>query len=189
MFCTYCGKESSDYQKVCACCGAELAEERRAEFATQSVWDTTQSTTPTVASAPGRRFLKVTCILLIIFGGIAAFSSLSSLAMIDTLLFWVGGEAMRGTLILSYSLGILSGLVALAMGILGVMWCAKREKAKVLLGIGIASIALLMLSYGISVSMETWQFWDMSWTLWLLPFDLALPILFIIGAVKNRVRD
>ena len=123
-------------------------------------------------NTPGRKFLKVVGVLYIVFAGI------------DLLFGLIGmDESLVGSLLeeatgVSLPLIIIGGLYHLFVGIMGVKFCSTLEKASILMIIGIIDLVWDCINLIINFQ-------------WMYLAGLALPILFIIGAYKNKnsLRD
>lgn len=142
--------------------------------------------------APGKGFLKVVGILLIIggvFGFIGAASnafvasalSSGSLDSATTAIYEQAGltaETFQAGIITS----VIQGVIYLAAGILGVANCNKIEKANICFICGIVLIAFVLVNAGISA--VTTGFTALSVVSILA--SLILPLLYFWGALKNR---
>lgn len=125
----------------------------------------------------GKNFLKVCGILMIIFGAIAMIVNLVAflgVLALDTLL---GGS------IIGLTIGALISLVGAVMqfvaGIVGVKNCDKPEKATACVGWGIVVAAFAVIGQIISVLCGG------DFSIVSLAIGLVLPVLYIIGGVKN----
>ncbi|MDD6488748.1 MAG: hypothetical protein PUG48_02900 [Clostridia bacterium] len=137
--------------------------------------------------ANGSKFLKVTGILMIIFGSIAIVVSIIALMGIGALNAFsnaVGATSyVAKDLTLLYVggfLALLSSVVELVAGIIGVANAQKPEKAKVCMiwGILVAVMCILGNIFTL-IGGGDFQFFS-------LLTGLALPVLYIIGAYKNQ---
>lgn len=129
--------------------------------------------------APGRTLLKVTGIILIVFGAIAA---------LGAILILVAGGLLAGNPGLEQYASILAGGFAaaagvvmlisaaanIAVGAIGVKHCNNLEKAQTCFILGIVITALQLVGLFING-------FDFSGLL-----GLALPVLYLLGAIKNR---
>ena len=140
-----------------------------------------------MTKAPGKNFLLVTGILYIVFNAFAAMIFPLTMLTINSWLWMFGGEAMRDMWMLLYTLAILLSLFAVAVGIMGVAFCNKIHKAGLLLGVVIVCTALSII-FNLVYTAAILNFsGEMGFlTIIGIPFGLVLPILFIIGAVKNK---
>ena len=126
----------------------------------------------------GRKFLKVTGILMIIggafgiIGGIVAMIGAGALAAVL--------ETSAGGLMLASALILASAVFQLIAGIMGVKNCDKPEKAQTCLVMGII-VAILSVSGNIISNVLGSNFNILSYAT-----GLIIPILYIIGAVKNK---
>ena len=126
----------------------------------------------------GRKFLKVTGILMIIggafgiIGGIVAMIGAGALAAVL--------ETSAGGLMLASALILASAVFQLIAGIMGVKNCDKPEKAQSCLVMGVI-VAILSVSGNIVSNVLGSSFNIMSYAT-----GLIIPVLYIIGAVKNK---
>ena len=126
----------------------------------------------------GRKFLKVTGILMIIggafgiIGGIVAMIGAGALAAVL--------ETSAGGLMLASALILASAVFQLIAGIMGVKNCDKPEKAQSCLVMGVI-VAILSVSGNIISNVLGSNFYILSYAT-----GLIIPILYIIGAVKNK---
>ncbi len=128
----------------------------------------------------GTGFLKVTGILMIIFGSIMLVITLlgiSALVYLDSQLM---GIMSLETLYVAAVLSLIGAVVQFVAGIVGVKNCRNPQKAGLCLGFGIATAvistagALLAPLAGSEINFVS------------IIFGLVLPILFILGAIKNK---
>ncbi len=126
----------------------------------------------------GRKFLKVTGILMIIggafgiIGGIVAVIGAGALAAVL--------ETSAGGLMLASALILASAVFQLIAGIMGVKNCDKPEKAQSCLVMGVI-VAILSVSGNIISNVLGSDFNIFSYAT-----GLIIPVLYIIGAVKNK---
>ena len=126
----------------------------------------------------GRKFLKVTGILMIIggafgiIGGIVAMIGAGALAAVL--------ETSAGGLMLASALILASAVFQLIAGIMGVKNCDKPEKAQSCLVMGVI-VAILSVSGNIISNVLGSNFNILSYAT-----GLIIPVLYIIGAVKNK---
>ena len=129
----------------------------------------------------GRKFLKVTGILMIIggafgiIGGIVAMIGAGALAAVL--------ETSAGGLMLASALILASAVFQLIAGIMGVKNCDKPEKAQSCLVMGVI-VAILSVSGNIISNVLGSSFDILSYAT-----GLIIPILYIIGAVKNKETE
>jgi len=138
-------------------------------------------------NAPGRKFLLVTGILFIVFNAIGALLTPMTLMTIDFWLPMFGGEAMRGTWTLIYVGSIILSLFAVLVGILGVAFSNKVEKGGLLVVLAVVTVVSSVV-YNIVYTVNIMNYsGEMGiGTIVGIPISLVLPILFIIGAMKNK---
>ena len=126
----------------------------------------------------GRKFLKVTGILMIIgsafgiIGGIVALIGAGALAAVL--------ETSAGGFIFASVLILASAIFQLIAGIMGVKNCNKPEKAQSCLIMGVI-VALLSVAGNIITSVLGSSFNIMSYAT-----GLVIPVLYILGAAKNK---
>ena len=126
----------------------------------------------------GRKFLKVTGILMIIgaafgiIGGIVAMIGVGAMAAVL--------ETSAGGLMFASVLILASAVFQLIAGIMGVKNCDKPEKAQSCLVMGVI-VAILSVAGNVTSSVLGSSFNITSYVT-----GLVIPVLYIIGAVKNR---
>ena len=126
----------------------------------------------------GSKFLKVTGILMIIggafgiIGGIVAMIGVGALAAVL--------ETSAGGLMLASVLILASAVFQLIDGIMGVKNCDKPEKAQSCLIMGVI-VAILSVSGNVISNVLGSDFNIFSYAT-----GLIIPVLYIIGAVKNK---
>ena len=126
----------------------------------------------------GRKFLKVTGILMIIggafgiIGGIVAMIGAGALAAVL--------ETSAGGLMLASALILASAVFQLIAGIMGVKNCDKPEKAQSCLVLGVI-VAILSVAGNVISNILGSSFNILSYAT-----GLIIPVLYIIGAVKNK---
>ena len=126
----------------------------------------------------GRKFLKVTGILMIIgaafgiIGGIIAMIGVGALAAVL--------ETSAGGLMLASALILASAVFQLIAGIMGVKNCDKPEKAQSCLVMGVI-VAILSVAGNIISNVLGSSFNILSYAT-----GLIIPVLYIIGATKNK---
>lgn len=126
----------------------------------------------------GRKFLKVTGILMIIggafgiIGGIIALIGAGALAAVL--------ETSAGGLMLASALILASAVFQLIAGIMGVKNCDKPEKAQSCLVMGVI-VAILSVAGNVISNILGSSFNILSYAT-----GLIIPVLYIIGAVKNK---
>ena len=121
-------------------------------------------------NAPGKKFLKITGILFIVFSGISLLTALFGSEIIAEVIEETGVGVSRTFI-------IIESLLMLAAGIMGVLYCEKINKANLLMGIGIAILVWDIVSI-INMSFD-----------WAAIIGLPLPILYLVGAIKNKKSE
>ena len=146
-----------------------------------------------MTNAPGRVLLLVASILYIVFNAVTFFNTPMTLWTIAIWLPDFGGEAMREAWTLIYMADIVIALLAVLVGIAGLALSNKIHKAGLLIGLMIFSMTLAIIYTFIytavifSSSVHVINTINLVVTTWLMSLiGLALSILFIIGAVKNK---
>lgn len=127
----------------------------------------------------GHKFLKVTGILMIIGGALAAILGIIAVLSVAALTYIASAHSEAGILYASTILFLVSGIVELIAGIIGVLNAEKPQKAKVCIVWG-ALVAILSVSGTILGVAGGGDF-----SVFSLILGLVLPVLYIIGAVKN----
>ena len=126
----------------------------------------------------GRKFLKVTGILMIIggafgiIGGIVAMIGAGALAAVL--------ETSAGGLMLASTLILASAVFQLIAGIMGVKNCDKPEKAQSCIVIGVI-VAILSVAGNVISNVLGSDFNIINYAA-----GLIVPVLYIIGAAKNK---
>lgn len=126
----------------------------------------------------GRKFLKVTGILMIIGGSIAIIAGI--IAVIGASAMAVLLETSAGGLIFASVLTLVSAVIQLIAGIMGVKNSARPEKAQSCLVMGVL-VALFSVAGNIMTVVLGSDFNVIG-----LITGLVLPVLYIIGAVLNK---
>lgn len=122
-------------------------------------------------NAPGKGILKVVSILFIIFGAIATIVSIVGLIGSSMLSAVVGG--LGGIVVVGMVIALISSLLELVLGIVGIKKCADPSRANFFIVTGIILCVLTLVSMIMSFSVMS-----------LIGF--VLPILFIVGGVQNK---
>lgn len=126
----------------------------------------------------GSKFLKVTGILMIIFGSIALIIAIMALLGLGVL------EAIGAPMGLLWASGIIALLGAVAefvAGIIGVVNWNKPNKANICIGCGIAVAAMCVIS-----NIFTLIGYPENFNVFSLLTGLVIPVLYLIGAFKNK---
>ena len=126
----------------------------------------------------GSKFLKVTGILMIFFGSIALIIAIVALLGLGVL------EAMGAPMGLLWASGIIALLGAVAefvAGIIGVVNWNKPNKANTCIGWGIAVAAMCVIS-----NIFTLIGYPENFNVFSLLTGLVIPVLYLIGAFKNK---
>lgn len=128
----------------------------------------------------GTDFLKVTGILMIIGGAISIILGIIAALGVAALVYISDGTVSSALLYTSVILMIVSAIAELVAGIIGVANCKKPDKAGSCIVWGVI-VAVLSVASAILNSVGGGSFSAFS-----LILGLALPVLYIIGAVFNK---
>ena len=131
-------------------------------------------------NAKGSGFLKVCGILMIIGGVIGIIASIVGFIGVTALAVIAGDEMNFGIYFVAVIMALIGSVIQLVTGIIGVINANKPEKAMtcIILGAVVAAVAVLS---NIMFVLSGAQFNITS-----LITGLILPILFIVGGVKNK---
>ena len=124
-------------------------------------------------NAPGKGLLKVSGIILIIFAAISIVILLAGLAVSSAVADYLGSAATAvavGALII----GLISSAFSLVMGILGVKFSNRPDKAMVCIVFAVIAIVLQITNL------------VMDGTVYMAIIGLVLPVLYLIGALQNK---
>lgn len=127
----------------------------------------------------GHKFLKVTGILMIIGGALSAILGIVAVLGVAALAYIASAQTEAGMLYASTILLLISGVVELIAGIIGVINAEKPQKAKTCIVWG-ALVAILSVA-GTILGVVGGSDFSVSG----LVLGLVLPVIYIIGAVKN----
>lgn len=127
----------------------------------------------------GHKFLKVTGILMIIGGALSAILGIVAVLGVAALAYIASAQTEAGMLYASTILLLISGVVELIAGIIGVINAEKPQKAKACIVWG-ALVAILSV-VGTILGVVGGSDFSVSG----LVLGLVLPVIYIIGAVKN----
>ena len=128
----------------------------------------------------GQKFLKVTSILMIIGGVLAAITGLLALLGISALAAMAGSAEGTGLLYASSALAIVSSIIELIAGIKGVGACSAPQKAGSCGKWGIIIVALSIVSMVIGLIAGG------SFSFTSLVLNLIVPGLYIYGAIQMK---
>ena len=127
----------------------------------------------------GHKFLKVTGILMIIGGALSAILGIVAVLGVAAQAYIASAQTEAGMLYASTILLLISGVVELIAGIIGVINAEKPQKAKACIVWG-ALVAILSVA-GTILGVVGGSDFSVSG----LVLGLVLPVIYIIGAVKN----
>ena len=126
------------------------------------------------------KFLKVTGILMIIGGAIGIILGIIAVLGVGVMILALGEEANLGFLTWSAVLVLVSAVVSLIAGILGVSSASKPEKSTRCIVFGILTAALAVIASILNVAGGN------SFNVLNLLIGLVLPVLYLIGAFQNK---
>ena len=121
------------------------------------------------SKAPGKTYLQVTGILMVIFSALSLITLLIGGAVVGGLIGGVGGAATGISLFL---FALIPCIFQLYVGIQGILHCNKLEKGKKCFILGIILLVLNVISLFASFSL-------------IGLISLVIPVLFVMGAYKN----
>lgn len=130
--------------------------------------------------AKGSGFLKVTGILMIIGGAISLIVAIVAIIGIAALVYVAGSEINAGLLYAAGVISLVSAVAELIAGIVGVKNCKKPEKARTCVVWGVI-VAVLCVAGSVLTVVGGDDFPVSS-----LILGLVLPVLYIVGAIKNK---
>lgn len=128
----------------------------------------------------GQQFLKITGILMIIGGAVSFVLAIIALVGVAALVAMLGAEG-GGLLYLSAGLLLAGAVAEFIAGIIGVKNCAKPEKANTCITWGIIVAAFCLVGNILSVVGG-----DDKIDVFSMLLGIALPVLYIVGAVLNK---
>ena len=128
----------------------------------------------------GQTFLKVTSILMVIGGIIALFAGVFAILGVSALAALMGSAEGTGLLYAGSVLAVVTSAVEILAGANGLKACRLPEKAGECVILGIAIVALSMISMVVSVK-GGGEFKIIN-----LVVNLLVPVLYILGAVKTK---
>ena len=129
------------------------------------------------SATPGKGLIKVTGILLIIFGAIALIFGIIAIAAVA----YVGGlfdEDVSALYSLSVIYAFIPTILSFIAGIVGVKNCGNPTKAGTCFAWGIVLIILFVISTILDIVNSAFSVISI--------IGVVLPILFLIGAIQNR---
>jgi len=132
----------------------------------------------------GSKMLKVTSILMIVFGAIGlvlTLVSLSTLGALTTLAEAMGVDVPVGLLTFASILAVAGGAAQLVSGIIGVKNWNNPQKAGSCILWGIIVIALCLIS-----NIFTLIGYAANFNILSLLIGLVIPVLYLIGAFQNK---
>ena len=128
----------------------------------------------------GSVLLKVAGILMIIGGAISIVLGIIAIVGVAALAYMSNGELSSGLLYLACVLALVGGALQLIAGIIGVKNWNKPEKAKTCIVWGAIVAAISVLSVILTAAAGG------GFSILSLLLGLALPALYIVGAITNK---
>lgn len=201
MFCKNCGTEVPENVSFCPKCGAEQVQRpvpgnTRQDFGSQPYNGTPGNTgngAVGTANKPKGAVLLLVLGILCVIGGIATIVAAATwFNQMSTLQSYVSWLGVNLSSLWAYGVIVLiDGILLLIVGILSILWRAKREKANMVLVLAIIVIIIRIVDwvYGSAVlnSLAEWIGYSESVV---TPANVILgfimPILLIIGSFLNR---
>ena len=152
-----------------------------------------------IAEAPGKNFLLIAGISYIFLSTISLIGIMRIWSLVEWWLPSFGGESLRSSWQAYYTILSLYACFILCIGIMGVVHRANLRRAKLLYWLAISEIGVYCFANLILFSSLAVVRFSPGWTHWLtplysgfgfptvlfLPIDIALFIVFVIGARKN----
>lgn len=120
---------------------------------------------------PGSTYLKVVGIIYLVFGIIAAIS-------LFALITYVADGGAEPIMVLALALSILIVVLDIVAGIFGIKYCNSRERAGFLFNYSIVLIVVVVTNLIVGTLIGGVNILGI--------IGLALPILFMVGAYKNK---
>lgn len=137
--------------------------------------------------ARGKNFLKVTGIIMIVFGAIGVLSTLISFLGLSMLMQTYAALGMDTSMVIpGLIISAVGGVLELAAGIIGVVNARKPEKAMVCIIFGILLVILQVVSGATSLLAVSAQGSSIITTIISMIIGLILPVLFIYGGILNK---
>lgn len=168
MFCANCGNQMAEEAKFCQACGKGSGQ--------VAVLPKPQHVAPVQTGAPGKNFLLVTGTLYIFFGAFDIIIGALALDVSDSfssILSFFGVPNVTGPFRFLLFLFIISGAWNLIIGILGAKNSGVIENAYFLSVLAVIDLILSAVPLLFNFS-------------WFALLFLAVPILYLIGALKNK---
>ncbi|MCL1918104.1 MAG: serine/threonine protein kinase [Peptococcaceae bacterium] len=131
----------------------------------------------------GSKLLMVSGILLIVFG------SISSLIYLLYLIILSGLSTVSVSNVMTFLLGLISGGLGIFVGIIGRKYCNVPEKAQLCLSVVLVLLAFLVLDSTYSlIATSIDDVSEISIILIIIEgiVQLVIPVLFLLGALKNK---
>lgn len=131
----------------------------------------------------GSTLLKVTGILMIIGGAISVILAIFALVGLGATLSLFEGQGLTALIVISVLFTCIAAALELIAGIIGVQNCDKPEKAQLCFIFGIIVLAIAVIARVIDFLYGTTSIWS---SLISLALGVVLPILYILGALRNK---
>ena len=129
----------------------------------------------------------------ILYVVLSPFDILAGLTLIATTNFWLpshGGEAMRTVWTMSYTATAVLGAYGVLLGILAIVKHSKPTEGRVLFTLGAVYVFVIVATQALRMYFGVFDYLGMGgfFPITLL-FSIALPILYMIAANKNKGDD
>ncbi len=128
----------------------------------------------------GQTFLKVTSILMIVGGIIAAIAGVLAILGVSTLAMLVGSTEGTGLLYASSIIVTVTSVVEIIAGIKGLMACKNPVKAGGCMILGIVVAVLSIVSMAVNMAGGG------SFKISSLILNLLVPVLYLFGVIKTK---
>ncbi len=209
MICLNCGRKKNENEFFCRNCGTEypstgeqknvvevtsfqaINEINNAAVSSKTEqnaipYDTTnQVVMNNSKTLRGRKFLKVVGIIMVVFGGMAILGGLGNLLTIRELEYILWELSMPYEYaIYSIIINFISAITMLTTGIIGIVFSERKDKANLCMVFGI--INLVIVSFPLIVGVAMTNIFVIIIGIMSMILNSVLPILFLVGAVKNK---
>jgi len=194
-FCKHCGAETVAEQKFCTKCGKEYAPTAAQPTTTvpypQPAPAGYYQPPPMPTKLPGSSLIRIPGIIYIAAASLAVLFNGIMLLIINDWLPYYGGEVMRGIWQAFYATALLGTAYALFMAIMCVVFHNKADKSSLLMILSIIALAMVVIVPVIQSVVGTNSMYGdyiyllIGYLIISLPFTVTLPLLCLIGAIKN----
>jgi len=192
MFCSHCGNNVGDRSKYCENCGSVVrrpqqfechsAARRPQQFECHKSYPPSHHYSYQPSPAPGKNFLMVASLVLIIYGASGIISSLSGLVLYD---YWDWNMPLPRVSWLAYYLfALAANLFGIVVGIVGFINRERVSKASLCMMLAVLSI-IVAISVGVFMLYATFGSWFVFILLFSIPADILISLIYYIGAKRN----